>query len=76
MTDKNEILRQIEGQLGDQGSRELAVEMFDLLECTGYITFSGDFGYAYDSPDEWNWQTMLRRADQNISPDLPEVSRD
>lgn len=51
MTDKNDMLQQVEDLLGADGSKEQARAMFVILEDQGYIQFDAHRGYTLDVPD-------------------------
>ena len=67
MTDRNDIITQIEELLGSEGSWALAESMLLVLEKHGYVEFDGHRGYALALP-EWNddgaaWNALLLEAD-------------
>lgn len=45
MTDRNDIIRQIEELLGSEGSPEMAAALLPHLESAGAITFDASRGY-------------------------------
>jgi hypothetical protein len=70
MTDRNQIIDQIEELLGSEGSAELALAMFGLLREHGYVTFDPEAGFVLDIPDfndgGRHWNTLLIEADGAI----------
>jgi hypothetical protein len=66
MTDKNDIIRQIEDLLGPEGSRDLAEAMLPILKRRGYVTFDADSGYElnleYFNEDGEQWNSIIAEA--------------
>lgn len=71
MTDKNDILRQIEAGLGSEGSTQLALAMLDELKANGGIQFWADSGYQFTDEDEFTSteNTYFQRALQVVLED-------
>lgn len=51
MTDRLEILRQVEEMLGPEGTPEQAQALLPILERHGHVTFDPTYGYALTMPD-------------------------
>jgi hypothetical protein len=69
VTDKREMLRQVEEGLGSEGSRELAKHMFDVLEEHGRITFDPVNGYVmqeFNENQNEDYLDLLREADERM----------
>jgi hypothetical protein len=62
VTDKNNMIRQVEELLGSEGTHEDAVRMFDALRTAGTITFDATSGFEMAEVDEVDWQRLLARV--------------
>lgn len=51
MTDRLEILRQVEEMLGPEGSPDQAQALLPVLERHGHVTFDSQIGYTLTMPD-------------------------
>jgi hypothetical protein len=51
MTDRNEIIRQVEERLGSGGTPRLAEAMFIELKDLGYIVFDPALGYMFEDEE-------------------------
>jgi hypothetical protein len=67
MTDKDNMLREVEDLLGADGSKEQARAMFVILEDQGYIYFTPYRGYVLDlrrlAYDDAGWCALLIESD-------------
>lgn len=66
MTDRNDIVRQIEEKLGHAGSREIAIEMLDIMAESGEATFDATNGYQIVPIDEDRWLAITERAEARL----------
>ena len=67
MTDKRNMISEIESLLGTEGTTELAAAMFDGLKAAGLIEFDGQTGYSLQSDiSESDWLAFIVDADEYL----------
>jgi hypothetical protein len=64
-SNRYEMLTHIEELLGSEGTRELAMAMFNLLRDSNYITFDGQT-FTMTPVTGGEWEDMLVRADDSL----------
>jgi len=68
MNDKRNMIGEIEGLLGANGTTELATAMFDGLKAAGLIEFDGQAGYLLKSEiSESDWLAFIADADKDLA---------
>ena len=67
MTDRNQIINEVEELLGSEGSHDLAEAMVEALQTQGYITFDEHHGYVLAEVDENIWLEILAKADDELA---------
>ena len=71
MTDKRNMISEIERLLGTEGTTELAAAMFDALKAAGLIEFDGQTGYSLQSDiSESDWLAFIVDADEYLKADV------
>jgi hypothetical protein len=66
MTNRNDMIRQIEEMLGGEGSPEMAEAMFNQLKAAGDVTFDAARGFVMNG-DESAWGYALTAALEEAS---------
>jgi len=62
MTDRRDIIRQVEEMLGSEGSNEMAAQMLVELRSSGIIKFDEQSGYTLNQDCESAWDAALQKV--------------
>ncbi len=70
MTDRKQIIGEVEALLGSGGTRELAESLFDVLRVKGFVLFDAQDGFSLAIPESADrgqtWCSLLQEAEEAI----------